>query len=607
MNQELTSQLYMLMGLSQLGGFNNIIQNENIYIRILIPILVAFSPFIIKFITWLYEYIEYYIYMDSDESIVSIRFPVHEVKVHKDGYGKDSSTRQLYSINYLAVNDYIRDNLDKINGISNLVEILNVRMDYYSEDTNEKNFILIPADSTEILIESNSKIYCKIRSTEKLFERKDDNDNKKEKNSNDKVKTYELLLFIKLLTKLESEKKSSMILLNKFVKECIDKYNKKNEEKHEGKHWIYEYSHSFKDEYSGLDLNFKEYLFENNKDLDKNIFFEGKDKLIKYVDKFIYDNYLSQTKIPNKYEEEYKSIGYTYKATFLFYGFPGCGKTSTIKAILNRTKRHGIIINWNKIKTCEELETLFRTRRINHKDYDARELCYIIEDCDASKNNILLSRKKTDSDISNDPDDLDNLSDIDELDDLDILNNLNNTELSNDNLDDNYDNGNLDENLDDKNSDDKIKKMENKKKIISIRKLLKKFSKSSKFNLTSLKLNDDSLNLSCLLNILDGIIELHGVMVIFTTNYPEKLDEAFLRPGRIDFKQEFNRASIETMYNIIKSKFSTIDNLNNYKLFNYVLSPAEIQSICFKNDNFDECIEELEKETIKYSNRIKNI
>ena len=66
--------------------------------------------------------------------------------------------------------------------------------------------------------------------------------------------------------------------------------------------------------------------------------------------------------------------------------------------------------------------------------------------------------------------------------------------------------------------------------------------KSSACGVEFSKYNDDALNLSCLLNILDGIIELHGVMVIFTTNYPEKLDEAFLRPGRIDFKQEFKRA-----------------------------------------------------------------
>ena len=140
--------------------------------------------------------------------------------------------------------------------------------------------------------------------------------------------------------------------------------------------------------------------------------------------------------------------------------------------------------------------------------------------------------------------------------------------------------------------------------------------KSSSYNLELSKYNDDSLNLSCLLNILDGIIELHGVMVIFTTNHSEKLDEAFLRPGRIDFKQEFKRANIDTLISIVNTKFKFDSNNNltsseidsskfdSSKFIDYVLSPAEIQSICFKNDTIDECIKELLEEQEKNISRI---
>jgi len=83
--------------------------------------------------------------------------------------------------------------------------------------------------------------------------------------------------------------------------------------------------------------------------------------------------------------------------------------------------------------------------------------------------------------------------------------------------------------------------------------------KSSSYNIDLSKFNDDVINLSCLLNILDGLIELHGVMVIFTTNHPEKLDEAFLRPGRIDFKQEFIRANVSTIKSIVNTKFKLND------------------------------------------------
>ena len=578
MSTDLTSQLYMLMSLSHLGMGSN---TDNSSWRSFLPIIIALSPFLIKIYNIISEYIEDWIYSSKDEKIVSIKFPVHEVKVHKDSYGKDSSTRQLYSINYIAINDYIKDNLDKINGISNLIEILNVCMEYYSGDTDEKNYVLIPTDSSEILIEPNDKIYCKIQSTEKKSDNSD-KDNKKDSGTNEKIKTYELLLLIKIESDQEEEKKTSMVKLNKFIEECVKKYNEKNEEKYEGKHWIYEYYHSYKDEHSGLELKFKEYLFENNKDLDTNIFFEGKDKLIKYVDKFIYNEEEVEKKISNKYEEEYKMIGYTYKATFLFYGYPGCGKTSTIKAILNRTKRHGIIINWNKIKTCEELETIFRNRYINHKEYDSRELCFIIEDCDASKNNILLSRKKDDKD-----DDAKSIDSFDLLDDGECGDN----DLRDDN----------------NNNDGEIKFKRKKDKLASIEKILKKMGKTStNINFDTIKLNDDALNLACLLNILDGLIELHGVMVIFTTNYPEKLDEAFLRPGRIDFKQEFNRGNVDTIKSIVESKFKPSEDFifPTDKFHNYVLSPAEIQSICFKNDDINNCIEELIIEQEKNIDRI---
>ena len=65
----------------------------------------------------------------------------------------------------------------------------------------------------------------------------------------------------------------------------------------------------------------------------------------------------------------------------------------------------------------------------------------------------------------------------------------------------------------------------------------------------------DAINLSCFLNILDGIIELHGVMIIMTTNHPEKIDEALIRPGRFDFKYEFKKASKKIIKEMLEFKF----------------------------------------------------
>eukprot|EP00904_Undaria_pinnatifida_P012172 jgi/Undpi1/8085/HiC_scaffold_24.g10557.m1 len=46
----------------------------------------------------------------------------------------------------------------------------------------------------------------------------------------------------------------------------------------------------------------------------------------------------------------------------------------------------------------------------------------------------------------------------------------------------------------------------------------------------------DELDLAGLLNVLDGVVDTPGRIVVMTTNHPEALDAALIRPGRIDKK-----------------------------------------------------------------------
>ncbi|KAJ3453432.1 hypothetical protein MRS44_017679 [Fusarium solani] len=50
------------------------------------------------------------------------------------------------------------------------------------------------------------------------------------------------------------------------------------------------------------------------------------------------------------------------------------------------------------------------------------------------------------------------------------------------------------------------------------------------------------VTLSGLLNVLDGVASQEDRVLIMTTNHPKKLDEALTRPGRVDFKVEFQLA-----------------------------------------------------------------
>jgi chaperone BCS1 len=62
---------------------------------------------------------------------------------------------------------------------------------------------------------------------------------------------------------------------------------------------------------------------------------------------------------------------------------------------------------------------------------------------------------------------------------------------------------------------------------------------------------NNKISLSALLNTIDGVAAQEGRVLIMTTNHPEHLDPALVRPGRVDYQIEFKlatRHSIEHMF-----------------------------------------------------------
>ena len=55
--------------------------------------------------------------------------------------------------------------------------------------------------------------------------------------------------------------------------------------------------------------------------------------------------------------------------------------------------------------------------------------------------------------------------------------------------------------------------------------------------------NNQGISLSGLLNAIDGVASHEGRVLVMTTNFPEKLDEALIRPGRVDMEVGFTMAS----------------------------------------------------------------
>ena len=98
----------------------------------------------------------------------------------------------------------------------------------------------------------------------------------------------------------------------------------------------------------------------------------------------------------------------------------------------------------------------------------------------------------------------------------------------------------------------------------------------------SRKVEGDAVTLSFLLNLLDGVLETPGRILVITSNFPDKLDRAFVRPGRIDVQIEFKHAGLDFVLDMV-NKFYTIQyGLKDIPVcLENVFTPAEVmESLC---------------------------
>ena len=217
------------------------------------------------------------------------------------------------------------------------------------------------------------------------------------------------------------------------------------------------------------------------------------------------------------------------------YGPPGTGKTSVIQAMLNKTNRHAMCINLSKIKNGEQFERLFNNLEINGIRYKPNEFIYIMEEIDGYGDLVKDRNDKYVNDELNDK--------VDKI--VNSLNNIN-TVSHNKNKGDIFIGCN-------------------------------KKNDYNKFNITNL------------LNVMQGINQIPGLMIFMTTNHYDYLDPALKRPGRM-FSVKLDKHSEKTLlqqikylYNLDDSKINYIKN--KYDLFNKKLTGAEIEEYYTLFDN----------------------
>jgi hypothetical protein len=522
------SSLFMFLSLMKNNNNN---ASYDLYSIIGIFLLGILSKFIPNFTIYDIKH-----FFKTNNKNITIDIPTYQIPVIRS-CSSTPQTKNVYSTRFLAITNFLNENhIDKfISMTETMTDNKELNWGYYEDDSSNKpgvSYALIPFDNKSILIHKNPNIYCDFNLQEENESNNDDkkNDNKTTFKINKKM--YIISLYIKKEDTLNG--KYNMNDLDKFVNDCVLKYEL-SKKKNNNINYIYHYRCCEKSD-NNIELKFDEDVFETTKNLHKNIFFEGKEKVIKLIQPFIND---SLNKDESRFEK-YDLCGKPRCFNMLLCGKPGCGKTSFIKSIIKETKRTPININLASVKTRTELELIFKQKRFNGRDYSRSKLIYILEDFDAMNCDFLFSRKESE-----------------------------------------------------KPPNDKLPSTDEPKSDLA--QIVKLFDPICVKNISY---NDDSLNLSCFLNILDGLVELHEGMIIMTTNHPEKLDPAVYRPGRVDWHHEFTYASKNTIIDMIKMSFQLSDkeilkHLDSLQIKDEILSPAEVQQICFLNTDVEECIRQI--------------
>ena len=449
------------------------------------------------------------------------------IPTHKRMYRRSFNNVQhpLYSTRFRAINHYLLQHLiqnkrepsssqnlsqnlsQDANHLSELCEIINIDDD--NRDSDE--FILIPCNTNKICISTYPHIYFEniVHVEETPEGNGNGNGNGNTTNKSAPIKNY--------VYRISTPGKHNIKILQDFIEDLQQRYEKSIETVDQ---MIFEYLETIRSDDDGkLKMIFQPIPFHSNKWIDKNVFFENRHDFLRQIRAFPASKPDSNSiKSPSELEYEYKGI--PYKCAILLHGEPGCGKTSIIKGVLNETKRHGIVVQWTRLKTCRDFSALFRELSINDKPYSLGEVCYIFEDFDANGLQILKERKNKNNPVGK-------KEEVFEI-------------ISSSNLDNNnrmvQENNNRMENMSYYNRD--------------------KDPRIADFCL-NMKPNDE-LSLDYILNIFDGVIELYNAMIIFTTNMPlSTFDSALIRPGRIDLVLEMKKCTV----GIIREMF-----LYNYKI-----------------------------------------
>ena len=573
-----------MLPMPNLGGIGDIILIQNLktgnyYIDAFIIILFLFllhNSDVCKYLTNIINVI----YSMNRESTRQLLMNLKKGNMHRIMYQGNQYTVGYSSISFVIqypepmihILDYYTDKIDKMRKKTEKeLSVINLRYVEVIDNNNNSSKIYTPR--TNLPIEIENGIYLLI---EKIYSHRE----KKNSDTQD---------FKKINCTIMMSRDKCLDEMYKFIEKCEKIYNKKIEDRMTDKIFIYEFlqsetsrSHNSDEDWNDgrrdqklSNILCSEYELNTTKDLNKNCFFTDVDKIIKRIDFFINN------------KAWYESRGIPYQLGFLFFGPPGCGKTSTIKAIARALDRHIVNVNdIDKIKKVSDIKNIFYGDYINGRHIPTHKRLYIIDEFDK-----ILDTISEKSAASNATAAMNAMSTnlLNGIMGLSMSNDISSGVIVMDSDTSSCENGNGEANN------------ENGKRKTSSKDdegFTKGKQRTASSSLTKQK---SVINDADILTIMDGLVETSGRIIICTANDPSKISEPFKRPGRLDEHIEFTKCTRKMIIQLLELFYSTtlsveqkekINNMENNLHYKY--SPAEINKFCFNNiNNLDDVISEI--------------
>lgn len=358
---------------------------------------------------------------------------------------------------------------------------------------------------------------------------------------------------------LSSKAKDSRVLIDGFVEKALELYKSEESNKKDESRYLYtplfsKATLAANDENSSM--MFKRYRLSEEKTF-ASFFHPEKEALLHLLDNFT-----------NK-KGKFAVAGYPHKLGLLLHGPPGTGKTSLIKALANHTKRNIISIPLSRVRTNQDLMDLVLDQacKVEGDDWTYKlpfkKTIFVMEDIDAAADVV---HKRSELELSL------------PLSMMGPMPSPAMPSISSPKLDVGAGEGKPD----DSNDDSKTVKLQG-------------FGGGMGKYLAM----DDELNLAGILNVLDGVIDCPNRLVVMTTNHPEKLDPALIRPGRINKKLYLGLLRVEEAKLMIEHYYGPLEKAKQADLDRIFphekISPAAMECLCAECDTLEQFFEGLNK------------